>query len=257
MEAVSNLTSHNARVAQIRKFVMKPPARATRLVLASVADTSTPEPLGEWLTEECRDNANVAGEISELVQDHSDNACRPIEAKLAWLDGAGTVITSKRLRARPQDESEDSLALGIDGSGTGQVVQMQRHMEAMTRSYLTAHQAQINSANQIAVHMSDRVLQLQNELDNLRSQLLENAVHQASMALAREIEAPPEETAGPETDQARAELIRTTLEGLKKAGPLVYAAAQTYFAQRASEAAQAAQAAQARRERTDHAEAAE
>jgi hypothetical protein len=230
MEPLTHLTSHNARVAQIRKFVAKPPPRGVRLRLVTADDTA--ESLGEWLRDECEGNANVANDVSETLQDHCNTAERPIEAILGWCAEEGNAVTTKRLRARPSNTDDlESKALGIDGSAGGQVVQMQRHLEAMTRSYLTAHQAQISSANLIATAMSDRVLTLQAQIDELREEKNELFLAQIERVLQGDGE--EKQQVGPETDAARAELIRTTIAGLKTAGPLVLRQVMMYAQQQA------------------------
>lgn len=243
MEPLTHLTSHNARVAQIRKFVAKPPPRAARLRLVTAADENV-EPLGEWLREECEGNGNVAVDVSETLQDHCNTSSRPIEAILGWCAEEGSRITTKRLRARPAETDDlEATALGIDGSGTGQVVQMQRHLEAMTRSYLTAHQAQISAANMLATNMAERLLQVQSENDELRAERNELFLAQIEKIMGGEDE--EKTTVGPETDAARAELIRTTVAGLKTAGPLIMRQVLVWAAEQQQKKAAAAAAAAA------------
>jgi len=246
MDAMS-LGSHNSRVSQIRKFVTAPPARGK--VLRLVTTHPTQQSLGEWLRAQCENNANVALEVSELLQEHSNTTQRRTEASLAWLDGETPrgLVVAKTLKARPaatdeDDGEDDNQALGIDGTQVGQVVQMQRHMEVMARSYFTAHQSQIVTANEQtrALYEENRALHM--EVARLRSCEVKLQALEASIALSEQVD---ENATGPETDAARAELIRTSIEGLKKAGPMVYGlvlkwAAEQARKQAASEAAAAA-----------------
>lgn len=257
MEPMANVSGHHQRANAIRKFIAKPPARGQRLRLAVLdADGVSGQVLGEWLRSEAEGSCSgpLSHDISEKVQEHSNVMKRGIGALLAWLPDEGErTVTTKTLRARPVldgEDEEENMSLGIDGSGNGQVIQMQRHMEAMARSYFTAHQAQINTANQLAIASMERVVELQRQNDELTDKYA-NAIF-ANMQLAANAGAEndngddPEDGNGPKTDEARAELLKRKTAmidqfttAVKMGGPVVMQHVLVWAQQQAAAAAAA------------------
>jgi hypothetical protein len=177
MEALANVTSHNARAVQIRKFVATPPARATTLRLVTAEDP--PQTLGEWDVTQARGNGSLAIEISTLLEEHTTTIQRHTEAVLGWMVGDSKVVASKRLRARftpPPDDSEegDGLsweALGINGSTTGQVIQMQRHVEVREKTSNTLIHGLINTALEMNAQLREQLQDARERNRELEQQL--------------------------------------------------------------------------------------
>ena len=175
MEALANVTSHNNRAHQIRKFVATPPARATTLRLVTAEDP--PQTLGEWDVTQARNNGSLALEISALLEEHTTTIQRHTEAVLGWMVGDSKVVASKRLRARftpPEDEDEDGLsweAAGINGSTTGQVIQMQRHIEVREKTGNTLIHGLINTALEMNAQLREQLQDARERNRELEQQL--------------------------------------------------------------------------------------
>jgi hypothetical protein len=177
VEALANVTSHNARAVQIRKFVATPPARATTLRLVTAEDP--PQTLGEWDVTQARGNGSLAIEISTLLEEHTTTIQRHTEAVLGWMVGDSKVVASKRLRARftppPDDADEgDGLsweALGINGSTTGQVIQMQRHVEVREKTSNTLIHGLINTALEMNAQLREQLQDARERNRELEQQL--------------------------------------------------------------------------------------
>lgn len=151
MEPSSNITSHNARIGHIRKFVMVPPERGHTLALVSIEDP--PCRLGEWTRVECAENGSRAIDIDGLVDEHTRALTADCSFTLAWIDEQKQLVTSKRLNVRYRSETDDETtqkfeALGIVGTQQGALMQHQRLYEALTKTYLSAHQTQVAMANE-------------------------------------------------------------------------------------------------------------
>jgi len=239
MEALANITSHSARINQIRKFVMEPPKRGVALRLLTAEDP--PQTLGEWAREEASGNGALPQEINGLLVDHCTTVQRHTEAVLAWQAGeaSGPVVSSKRLRVRyePEDVEDfaEAEALGITGTSQGQVMQMQRHHEVMARSYMTAHQAQLGTALQLVQTMGNqlneayqRLGEMSRELDrrveSQRLDLLDRAEAEADQVVNA---AQPEPTAESETDAAKAEIVRTVNQAVQGVLPMIVSGVMT------------------------------
>ncbi len=179
MEALANITSHNARAAQIRKFVADPPKRAVTLRLVTVDDP--PQTIGEWDATQCRGNGALSLEISALCEEHATTTQRHMEAVLGWQSAEGRTVVTKRLRARytpPAEADEDELdqeALGITGTTLGQVVQMQRHLEVQTRSTHTFMHGLMQTALQLNGQLSAQLQDSYNRIHELQQQQIESA----------------------------------------------------------------------------------
>lgn len=213
MDALSTSPS-NQRVAAIKKFCMRPPARGMRLRLVPADESTAGQCLGEWTREVANDNAGVPHEVAEALAEHCQTLARPVEAILAWVCEQGEIVTTKRLKERPRaGHDEDPVAfaaMGITGEQSGQVVQMQRHLEAMTKSYLHAHQAQIATLTGLVQQLGGLLGDQHERYEQLRQQY-ERSEHDAAVASA-EVNAESE---------AKAEMIRQVGEGLKVVVPMV------------------------------------
>lgn len=147
MESVNMITSHNRRLAHVRKFVCNPPTRGDTLRMATVEER--PTVLGCWSRMECEDNGSTAEVVDGALQEHANTVQDEVQATLVWTDEGGGIVSSKRLRCRYAPQSDDpnepvmSEALGLNGSQQGTLLQTQRALEGHTRLYLSAHQTQI------------------------------------------------------------------------------------------------------------------
>ena len=83
-------------------------------------------------------------------------------------------------RRKPQSvmpHEAEAIALGLDGSTTGQIGQMQRHIEGMARLYFMTHQQQLNMAHKLT-EQAIALVRLQDErilASHTRIQELETA----------------------------------------------------------------------------------
>lgn len=246
---VVGLSSPNARTAQIKRFCATPPPRAMYLRLVTSEDP--PQPLGEWLAAQCRDNGMVCLEVDQLLVDHTETVGRPVEAILGWQTEGdpGSVISTKTLKCRPapKDMTMEAFAaeqLGIDGTPRGQALQIQRHHEILLKSYLVAHQAQIGTSNQLVERSQERLFDLQDRYDELRRErdALVDKVRELSNGLPEGmvddlVEEVVEASAnGPRTDEAKAELYKTVNDALSKALPMAFAQLLAYAKNRAGNA---------------------
>lgn len=218
------LGSPNARTAQIKKFCALPPARGTALRLVTAEENS--QALGEWTREECLGSGStVPLQVDSVLQDHCETMARPIVALLGWCGDNGASITTKTLRARPANDDLTQAAQGIDGSQTGQVVQMQRHMEYNARLFFQNHVSQIDRAQAEADRYRERCIALEARIDALLAQnrdlLLERITSTIESAEAQ----------APLTDEARAKLLTEVSGMLGKAWPLVVLAVQRHMQQ--------------------------
>lgn len=194
---IANVGSHNARAAQIRRFVAVPPKRATTLRLVTAEDP--PQQLGEWDVTTAQNNNSLSIEISATLEEHTATVQRATEAILAWTVGDKTTVSSKRLRARytpPPDEDEDGEsdqlrldALGINGTTVGQVIQMQRHLEIRERSSNTFVQGLMNTAmqlnSQLQAQLQDsytRIHELQQQQIDAAAAVVDDYAEQAELA---------------------------------------------------------------------------
>jgi hypothetical protein len=182
MEALANITSHNARAVQIRKFVSNPPTRANTLRLVTAEEPA--QTLGEWDVTQARNNGSLSLEISALLEEHCTTIQRHTEAVLGWTIGDTKVVSSKRLRARytpPTDEEGgegDGLAfeaLGINGTTLGQVVQMQRHLEVRERTSNTFVHGLMQTALQLNGQLQAQLQDSYNRIHELQQQQIDAA----------------------------------------------------------------------------------
>lgn len=228
MEPLSNISSHNSRINQIRKFCAVPPARGVLLRLVTAEDP--PAVLGEWTREEASGNGSLAIEADSLLTEHCQTVQRDVEALIAWTDEHGMSVVSKRLRMRHtwSDDGDaqtvQSEALGITGQTIGQVVQAQRHLEVMTKSYMTAHHAQMQTALQLQAQLGSQLAEAYSRIDELQASRLEEAERRRVELQELVIEEPDAPVSGePRTpeEEAQAELYRTANTVIQQAIPLV------------------------------------
>jgi hypothetical protein len=230
--------NRNARVAHIRKYVCNPPERGH--VLRLVAVESPPTVLGEWERAQCQDNGLTADDVDARLRDHANTTGEETQANLTWCAENAMVVTSKRLRCKP-DNSADSTtdpsimaqaeALGIDGTNKGNAIQLSRALEGQLRLFMSDAQTRraedrarerlnmereamygsmIKDAWQMA-HLAnmeaDKLRQTQRrELDQVALQLREAAGYEAEAS---------------EEGGANAELIKTVTGALTQALPFI------------------------------------
>lgn len=211
--------SPNARTAQIRKFCANPPKHAETLRLVTFdQDTGQPHVLCTYTVDQCRNNGQVCLDVDGYLQEHCETEGRPITATLAWYSVENKALSTKKLRTRPKGEDPELATLGIDGTPNGLVTQVQRHHEHMMRSYLGAHQFQLENAFESYQKAVTELAQLRAEHDTLRREyfgVLREIAESAGQA---------EASATPLTDEARAEVLRSIAAQVQFAGPLAMAA---------------------------------
>lgn len=234
MEHLANVTSPNARVYQIRKFVMKPPARGA--VLRMITADEDQMLLGEWTRAEAQDNGPLAHEVDALLSEHCQNVEHHVEAVLGWITEEGQGCGSKRLRmrfVRPLEDpsyAPDDEASAIDGTARGLVMQSQQVMQNMTRLYLTAHHGQLAMSMQREAQQHQQLLDAYARIDELQSARIEEAerrhaevseaADQLAVATVENDNGRPAAPLTPE-EQAQSELHRMAFDVIKQSIPLL------------------------------------
>lgn len=237
MEVVS--PTRNARVAHIRKFCCVPPERGALLRLLTCEDP--PMTLGEWLRDQCADNASVPEDVDMRLREHASTTGVETNANLVWQSGEGGVVASKRLRCRPDSDpmagtdAASMEALGIVGTEQGKALQYQRHHEAMMRLWMEQFRLlsqQQTQQNQMLLHHtmeSHRAAhQAHLELDKLRAQQ-RRELDQVAIAMREQI---ANDNGGADPEKAaRADFIRQVSGALLQAAPaLIEMIADRYLA---------------------------
>lgn len=226
MQAVTGITSHNARLAHIRKFVMVPPARGA--VLRLVTCEEPPCVIGEWTREECVDNSATAVAVDEALREHTQTVQEHTTANLAWSSGEGHVVAGKRLKCGYEPEGMDPAlaaqaeALGINGTQQGVMMHQQTVLERQLRLYMAGHQSNqqvalglVNTLGSMLQQSYAAQHKLHVELDAARAKQrteLDEMIEQL-----RDAEGGP---TSPEAE-AKAELVVQAGEALKQVLPLV------------------------------------
>jgi len=141
-----NIESANRRTGQLKRFLAKPPKGAHALRLAT-DDAEHAAVLNRW--EKGAAVPELALEIEGMVADHADETGSYVTARLEWLSRDQEVLCTKMVRGRPSEEH------GLDGSQPSQAAQAQRHLEAMTRLYVTAHGQTIERLNGLVTQLAD------------------------------------------------------------------------------------------------------
>ena len=140
------IESANRRTGQLKRFLAKPPKGAAALRLAT-DDADCPAVLSRW--EKGQAVPELALEIEGSVSDHADETGSYVTARLEWLNKDSQVLTTKMVRGRPSEEA------GLDGSQPSQAAQAQRHLEAMTRLYVSAHGQTIERLNGLVSQLAE------------------------------------------------------------------------------------------------------
>jgi len=159
---MGSLESPNRRIGQLKRFLAKPPRGTAGLVL-EVPDGECPAVLARF--DKSQAVPELAHDIESLVAEHADESASYVAARLEWHNKDGEVLASKVVRGRPAEGSE------FDGSQQSMAAQAQRHTEAMTRLYVSAHSATI-----------DRLNNLVEQLANIAASSLEQARERAEDA---------------------------------------------------------------------------
>lgn len=231
MQATANITSHNARIGHIRKFVCAPPERGHVLKLVSIEEP--PCVLGEWSRSACVDNGSSAVDVDARLTEHTQTIQEDLKFTLTWLAEDGTLIQTKRLACRyvPEVGGDDfaaqSEALGIIGTERGLVVQMQRHTEAMTRTYLSAHQTQVQMLGTLVRDLGGMVNAAHTASHTAHAELdKQRLLHRKEIELIAD-QAIPAEVEG----DAREEMMKQVVPMVMQALPLIMKGAMTMVSQ--------------------------
>jgi hypothetical protein len=180
---------------------------------------------------QAKGNNSLSLEVSALLEEHTATVQRPTEAVLGWMAGETKIVASKRLRARytpPPDEGEDGdqlafEALGINGTTTGQVIQMQRHLEVRERTSNTFVHGLMNTALQLNGQLSAQLQDAYTRIHELQQQAIDAA--QAAAAEYQQM-AEPEPPAGVDgAAEARTQAIQVVTQIAQAYGPTLIQAA--------------------------------
>lgn len=182
MEPNHGIESQNSRLNHIKRFIAKPPPGASKLRLIGPADDDrTQITLNEWDASTASANAMLAHDINALITEHAESiGTRETQFRLVFIElregqddrAIGTKVLRHRRAANPIDDA--SLAHQDFDGGSGDrntIVQCLRHNEMHTRVYLTAHQAQLSQANQLAMANHDRAAEATARADKYREEL--------------------------------------------------------------------------------------
>lgn len=232
--------NRNARVAHIRKYVCNPPERGHTLRLVAVEDP--PTVLGEWPRAACEDNGPTADDVDARLRDHANTTGTETTANLTWCAENAMVVTSKRLKCKPDNSPESTMdpammaqaeALGIDGTTKGNAIQLSRALEGQIRLFMSDAQTR---------RAEDRARERQNiELVQVLGQMVRDgwtAAHQANAEadrlriqqrseldrVALQLRDATTGSAEQEESGARAELIRMVGGALTQALPFIVTA---------------------------------
>ena len=90
----------------------------------------------------------LALELDALIADHAEETQRYVSARVDWVDRDDLTLSSKILRGRPDQEDP------LNGSDQAQSAQAQRHLEAMTRLYVSGHSATLTRMTDLVETLS-------------------------------------------------------------------------------------------------------
>jgi len=141
-----SLESPNRRVGQLKRWLAKPP-RGTKSLLLSVPEGEVTGVLARY--DKAQAVPELAYDIEALVNEHADEAGVYAVARLEWLNANGEALASKVVRGRPTHDGE------LDGSQVSQAAQAQRHTEAMTRLYVSAHSSTVDALQGLVTQLAD------------------------------------------------------------------------------------------------------
>lgn len=214
MDGSHVVEGQNRRTTVLKRWLSKPPTRATSLRLVTVGDPS--HCLGEW----GRDAIVpvLAYEIDTLTLEHAEEVglaeCRFL---LCYVAEAGDVVLSKPISVRqPLSLGANPLevAAQLDGSERSILVNQTRHHEAMMRVYISAHQCQMQASLGILDKLATRLIE-----SDERAELAREQLHQ----LRADIMQLREEQQDDEKDSEVPEAQKRLLDMLERFGPLLVA----------------------------------
>ena len=192
MDVNHGITSNNQRIAVLKRWLSKPPLRASVCRLIAVGEPQLQ--LGEWTREELV--PGLAHEVDALAEDHArESGLAECRFMLAFVDEQGGALLTKPMTVRraPAEDSAVSVAQQLDGSATSWNIQMQRHTEAMVRMFLTGQQAQVQALISIIGTLSERVVDSEHRVDSARetANALRELLSEASQAEGAQENAEP------------------------------------------------------------------
>jgi hypothetical protein len=132
----------NTRMPAVRRFLSKPPKRATELLLHATMEgaENSSQQIGYWEKDDLR--PEIARDICELMKDYAEGMQAPCTGLLTYRDNGTNALTSMPLRAAPESSKDADTALlqsdssQLDGSWRSQASQAQRHTEVATKAAL-------------------------------------------------------------------------------------------------------------------------
>lgn len=253
--AMLGQASHNNRLFQIRGFVMRPPTVGNPEFLRLQVAGDTGEALCSYTREECiaDKGETIPDAVSITLQEHVDAVQQEVQAVLAWCRADGSIVLTKRLRARPVREHgalqipgmtlQESAALVGNADDRAIVGQVLRTSEVHLRSYLQGHHLQAQQQRELTeaamdqakmsgamtMEMYAKLMEAINGHANLLAENLKlKAENEANARKIAELEAmlsgetgvdEEDSPDGPETDSAKAEMVRHATEILDQAVP--------------------------------------
>lgn len=158
MDVQHGIESQNRRVAVLKRWLAKPPARTHALRLVAVGDP--PHTLLEWPREAVV--PMLAHEIDAATAEHAEEmGLAEARFLLAFVGEAGESLVTKPLSVRPPVDGQTPLdvAAQLDGSERAFNVNLARYHEAHVRMYLTGHQALLQghqAQNQMLLTICDK-----------------------------------------------------------------------------------------------------
>lgn len=229
MQPVTHITSHNARIGHLRKFVAVPPDRGSVLRLVSIEEP--PATLGEWMRAACVDNGSIAEDVNGLMVDHVQTLQEDVKFTLVWMDDTGgQVVTHKRFAVRYRQELDEAASQASDILGTerGILSQMQRHSEAMTRMYLAAHQTQVQMLGTLVRDLGGQLNHAHSETHRFAIEVdKQRVIHR------REIEQLADQAVPEDVESsARAGMIETLTKAFETALPTLLQGGMAILAQK-------------------------
>lgn len=116
------------RVEQLRQWLAQTlPPHAIKLTLDLDGDGEGITRLCSWMREDLATNFadDLAQEIDALLSNTANELCQRVTGQLVWWTAAEAKWSQNPVRVDPADSAER-----FDGSNKGQVVQIQKHIEA-------------------------------------------------------------------------------------------------------------------------------
>jgi hypothetical protein len=252
--AMLGQASHNNRVFQIRGFVMNPPRVGNPEFLRLQVAGDTGEALCSYTKEDCiaDKGETIPDAVSLALQEHVDAVQQEVQAVLAWCRADGSIVLTKRLRARPLREYgalqipgmslQESAALVGNADDRAIVGQVLRTSEIHLRSYLQGHHLQAQQQRELTEAAMDQAkmsgamtmemyaklmeainghakLLAENMTLKAEGEMKDRKIAELEALLSGETGVDVEDADGPETDSAKAEMVRHATEMLDQAVP--------------------------------------